>query len=498
MNTQHIKLGLGDVNVCAQTPGCLPVNIFGGPGTLTQDMLSWITVTTKDSSQQTIDVISANFTGPLAEWDAGTLAFATGVEHRRYAGSFTPDQIRVDGASNDSSASPVSGVYSVDEIYGELSIPITQRLETSVALRDSNYDNFGTENNAKFGVKWKVIDDLLLRASWSQGFRAPVIGELQGFGNYGAPVYDQCNFNNPNMNPTLQAQCDALGLPASLEYVQNNTQITVAVGGNPDLGPESSTTEVAGLVYSPAEIKGLDIEWTYYHHKIDDAVVAPDSQNTLDNCRINGPTSTYCQRITRNPVTGQIIRWTGRLDNIGEIETSGYDFRINWKSEVEGGSVQMKFQLTHVIGYRAVDQDGGVFSRTVGVEENDGSIPRNVADMSILYELGDWTIGLTNRYTSRLVELCGVGGQFVGEGICSDESAGQFGQNAIKSAVFTDLQMAWNQPFAISGMLLKFGINNVLDKDPPACFTCSLNGYDASTYNLQGQYYYLQMAYRPN
>jgi iron complex outermembrane receptor protein len=200
----------------------------------------------------------------------------------------------------------------------------------------------------------------------------------------------------------------------------------------------------------------------------------------------------------RNPATGQINSWTGFLDNIGEIETSGYDLRVNWKAEVEGGSVAANFQLTHVIDYSAVDKFGGVYSRSVGVEENDGSIPRNVANMTVTYELGDWTYGLTNRYTSSLVELCGVGGQFVGEGICSDEGTGTFGQNSIKSMVFTDAQIAWNQAFSVTGLLLKLGINNLLDKDPPACLTCSLNGYDASTYDLQGQYYYVQMAYRPN
>lgn len=496
MNTQHVKLALGDVDVCEQTPGCVPANIFGGPGTLTPAMLKWITVTTKDASEQTISGFAANFTGPLAELASGPLGFATGIEHRRYAGSFTPDQIRVDGASNDATAFPVSGQYNVNEAYGELSIPITTRIETNVALRYSDYDNFGSESTAKIGAKWKVFDDLLLRASWSQGFRAPVIGELQGFGMYGAPVNDRCNFDNPNMTSALQAKCDALGVTSALQYHQNNTQIGVSVGGNPDLDAEQSTSRSAGLVYSPAAVKGLDVEWTYYRHHIDDAIMAPDSQNTLDRCIDLGPSSPYCAVITRNPITGQIIKWTGFLDNIGEIDTSGYDFRVNFKSALENGSVAINFQLTHVIDYQAVDKFGGVYSRAVGVEENDGAIPRNIANMTISYELSDWTIGLTNRYTSRLVELCGAGGAYLGAGICSDESAGDFGENQIKSMTFTDMQLTWNQPFAVTGMLLKFGLNNVFDKDPPECLSCSLNGYDASTYDLQGQYYYLQLAYK--
>jgi hypothetical protein len=43
------------------------------------------------------------------------------------------------------------------------------------------------------------------------------------------------------------------------------------------------------------------------------------------------------------------------------------------------------------------------------------------------------------------------------------------------------------KPATISG-----GINNVLDQDPPECLSCSLNGYDASLYDLPGQFGYVE------
>jgi iron complex outermembrane receptor protein len=42
-------------------------------------------------------------------------------------------------------------------------------------------------------------------------------------------------------------------------------------------------------------------------------------------------------------------------------------------------------------------------------------------------------------------------------------------------------------PFTVSG-----GINNLFAKAPPYCLSCSLNGYDASTYDLPGRFYYLE------
>jgi len=35
-------------------------------------------------------------------------------------------------------------------------------------------------------------------------------------------------------------------------------------------------------------------------------------------------------------------------------------------------------------------------------------------------------------------------------------------------------------------------VNNLFGKDPPICLTCSLNGYDASTYDLMGQFMYVR------
>ena len=35
--------------------------------------------------------------------------------------------------------------------------------------------------------------------------------------------------------------------------------------------------------------------------------------------------------------------------------------------------------------------------------------------------------------------------------------------------------------------------NNVFGKAPPTCFSCSLNGYDASTYDIPGgRYFYMR------
>ena len=50
------------------------------------------------------------------------------------------------------------------------------------------------------------------------------------------------------------------------------------------------------------------------------------------------------------------------------------------------------------------------------------------------------------------------------------------------------------QLLALSCAVLSAGINNVFAKDPPVCLSCSLNGYDASNYDLPKRFVYMQAA----
>ena len=55
----RVALALGDVDTCAATDGCVPLNFFGGAtaigeGTITQEMLDYITFTAQDAANSTL------------------------------------------------------------------------------------------------------------------------------------------------------------------------------------------------------------------------------------------------------------------------------------------------------------------------------------------------------------------------------------------------------------------------------------------------------------
>ena len=81
---------------------------------------------------------------------------------------------------------------------------------------------------------------------------------------------------------------------------------------------------------------------------------------------------------------------------------------------------------------------------------------------------------------------------------CTD-STGAFDANVyhtLDSVLYNDIQLAWIDAFNAKGLRLEGGGTNVFGVNPPVCYTCTLNGYDASTYDLPGPFFYVRATYK--
>src|SRR3546814_14086960 len=67
-------------------------------------------------------------------------------------------------------------------------------------------------------------------------------------------------------------------------YQQANPQISVLVGGNEALAPETSKSWVLGGVYSPSFLPGFSVEANYYDIEVNGAIQTVDAQVTVANC----------------------------------------------------------------------------------------------------------------------------------------------------------------------------------------------------------------------
>ena len=429
-NARSLNVALGDPAVCAATPGCVPLNIVG-EGSITPEMLDFVTYTGVDTSSQQLTDVTANLTGDLFDLPAGPLGFAIGFEHREERGSFTPDPVVAAGETADVPTNPTTGGFDVDEYYGEVVVPLLKdlpgahRLTFSGAIRSSDSDIFDTETGSKIALIWGPLENLTLRASFSEGFRAPNIGELFNLGaRFDASITDRCS----NVQPADAASCAALGVPAS--YQQLNPQISVDTGGNPNLVPETSDTFTAGFTWDTAldgwgGLERLLVEANYYDIDIDAAVQAPDAQDLLDGC-IDTLEARFCDAVNRTP-SGTITSIAGVLQNIGGIETDGVDINFDL-STVETGIGGFRFQwLTSLLlsydelftnasgGVDRVDRKGfELGSPTRGFVETKSTLNTD-------WFLNDWSARLSLRYLSSLTEQCvGLVADFEQTAFCSN------------------------------------------------------------------------------
>ena len=140
--------------------------------------------------------------------------------------------------------------------------------------------------------------------------------------------------------------------------------------------------------------------------------------------------------------------------------------------------------------YEAISRATGLPEpRGVGKEVADSGIPEWKSTLRVNWSEGDYNASYALRYISELEEDCGDAASFP---VCGNPEAGT---NELDATFYHDIRVGWT-PASIAGLNLAIGINNVLGEDPPICVSCSLNGYDASNYDLPGQYGYLELNYR--
>jgi iron complex outermembrane receptor protein len=480
---------------------CVPFNILGGPSASTPEALKYIMSNGQATYGSTVNSATADIGGELFTLPAGALAFAGGLEHREVRGYDRPGMFEQSGYSTDLAGNATVGAYTVKEAYLEVQIPVLKNLpfaellNFNLASRYSDYSNFGSTTNSKASFMWKPIKDLLTRGTYAEGFRAPTVGDTFGGGSQSYDTYlDSCDslYGDAKANATTAANCKARGVPANFRQVnQAGTPVTAAGAqtpvpfntgaGNSALTPETAVTRTFGLVYSPQYVTGLTVGVDYFDIRIQNRITAVSAKYEIDQCYVSGVQS-FCDKITRDPITGQINSLSRGNSNLGSLSTKGLDLSIGYRLPTTSfGKFGIRSESTYTDSFT--------------VKSSATSDPINYAGEYLYYRvkanaaldwsLGNWGATWAARYYSATKDRCWTVSPAVECSNPTDKTSWGTGYNRAGAMVYNDLNVSYK--FAWKGTLA-IGANNVFDKQPKITYAAaSANGGTSSSSSVDAE-----------
>ncbi len=484
--------------------GCLPLNLTQGPGSVTQAMLNNISITAHDLFQTRQEYLYANLTGDLLELPAGILGMAVGVETRKESGFDSPDAFAAQGLLGGLNARlPTNGGYDVDEAYAEFRVPIladqpfAKGLELSLAGRTSDYSTFGDTTNLKAGIRYQPNDEVVVRASFAEGFRAPDISNLFGGQADGFPnINDPCS-RLTAQDPETQRRCVATGVPANGSYIFSGPQQRVTGGSNANLQPETSTSQSIGLVYSPAYIEGLNTTLDFWRVNVENSIVGGlGAQFILDQCYVQTVQNpALCQQITR-AASGEIISFFDTATNIGTTDVRGFDLGLNYAlPELDFGRFSLAWDTTYLSDYVQEVPGAGPPDNLVGEADTANFVVtwRVRSKLDLRWNSGNWNARLGARFFSSVDDTCtsveaGIVGLACSDGARTDGDGNAAPEHRIGAVTYFDGQVGYELPWQAS---IAIGGNNLFRKDPPLAPAAFGNSFDPS-YDIPGSFYYLR------
>ena len=68
--------------------------------------------------------------------------------------------------------------------------------------------------------------------------------------------------------------------------------------------------------------------------------------------------------------------------------------------------------------------------------------------------------------------------------------------HTLSAVAYNGISAAYYDAFRLRGLMLQAGVNNLFGVNPPVCDGCTLNGYDAATYDLPRAFWNVRARYK--
>ncbi|MCA2981250.1 MAG: TonB-dependent receptor, partial [Myxococcaceae bacterium] len=485
----------------APISGCVPLNLFGGPGSITQDQVEALRFTgvARGFNQQL--GTQATVTGELFRlWAERPVSLAAGYEFRAQSGGYLPDPITAASETSGNKSLATGGGFSVHEAYGEVSLPVVdkrpgvERLELTAAGRFSGYSNFGSTLNYKFGLRYSPVKDVALRGTLSSAFRAPSVPELFGgqADNF-ANVTDPCGVVPPG-SPREQS----CGAAANNGDDQN--QLRARVGGNSALRPETARIATVGVVVEPRWVRGLFFTADYYNIDVGSTVSSIGENVILAGCYPDqaGKAPQYCGLIQRDPTTQRITRIDNLNANVGRDQVDGIDFTTGYRLGTPAGTFNLLGAVTWLREYNRTLADGTVIKGAGTWDLNQsgtgGAFPHVRFNASLGWAYQGLTASVRTAFIGGYSECGDADGDLSGLGLCYDTSSR--GRRQVSPWNTWDVTVGYTLRSPAGQSTLQLGVVNLFDQRPPVVYNGFANTTDVYSYDLVLRSFFMRLSHR--
>lgn len=430
----------------------------------------WQSFETKgDSNKATLDATTVDITvsRPIYTLPAGDVGLAIGASFSQqdWKSKVNADIVsQVPGSGIDPTKPESKGDRDIRAAFTELHVPITKTLEAQLAARYDDYSDFGDTFNPKVAFRWEPIKQLMFRTSYSTGFRAPSLYDMNSpqSGTYTGARYDDpvlCPNGLANTPNQYKSEC--------------NNQFYRMQGGSKDLQPEESKSLTAGFVFEP--VKNLVMTVDYFNIKIDDLI------DTVSDAMIFKDPVKYADRFVRKS-DGTIDYVNTTLVNMGGVRTQGIDLSLNYLSPMTStGRFGFGVDGTYVMKYKKQEEKDGEWESKVGTYDDPAILRwKHIANLNWSYQ--NWKMVFEQEFYRGYEDQNAIG---------DDE----YDHHKVSDYVLYNVSGTYK---GFKNLELTGGIKNLFNAEPAASNVMDnfQYGYDPRYSDPTGRTYFLRGTYK--
>ncbi len=344
--SERTEVETGMVNSVTALAG-LAAYRFGG--TNSPETRNLISPTATSVGETKVTIANMKGSTEIGQLSGRPIGLAVGLEHRRESITMKPDANLVAGNFVSRGGSQANGSRNVSSGFAEVNVPLLKSLDIEAAVRLDEYSDYGNSTTPKLGIKWKPFDQLIVRATAADGFRAPGLTQISqsSVSSFQSIPTWRDTARCPTINGVPSRIPGATGYESANECNRNSSAASRTIASfivaNPNLQPETSRSYTLGLVYAPtASFSGtFDIYQISRKNEVDRLSSANimerffqlgDASYAADILRSSDPTTALLNAQGQPiPGTERVVGVKRKYLNLGETIVRGADLEMSYR-----------------------------------------------------------------------------------------------------------------------------------------------------------------------